>query len=63
VVDPRDEDERAQFAASLVQSLPDERHDPGYDAARCPSYGPYWRARDRPWTNRLRELGVHQRDE
>ncbi len=61
VIDPRDEHEQAAAAAWFVQSIPDERHDPGYDAERYPSYGPYWQALDRRWTDRLRELGVYQR--
>jgi hypothetical protein len=59
VIDPRDDHERAEVAAWFDQSIPDERHDPGYDAERYPSYGPYWQALDRPWTDRLRKLGVY----
>jgi Phytanoyl-CoA dioxygenase (PhyH) len=61
VIDPRDEHEHAVAAAWFDQSIPDERHDPGYDAERYPSYGPHWQALDRTWTDRLRELGVYQR--
>jgi hypothetical protein len=61
LVDPRDEDELAAASAWFDQSIPDERNQPGYDAARYPSYGYHWRSLDRPWTARLRELGVYQR--
>ena len=61
VIDPRDEHEHAAVAAWFDQSIPDERRDPGYDAERYPSYGPYWQSLDRPWTDRLRELGVYER--
>jgi hypothetical protein len=61
VIDPRDQRERALATAWFNQSVPDERVRPGYDAARYPSYGAYWQALDRPWANRLRELGVYQR--
>jgi hypothetical protein len=61
LVDPRDDDELAAASAWFDQSIPDERNDPGYDAASYPSYGHYWRSLDRPWTERLRELGVYER--
>jgi hypothetical protein len=61
VIDPRDDDEFTSVGAWFGQSIPDEQHDPGYDAERYPSYGPYWQTRDRPWTNRLADLGVYQR--
>ena len=53
VIDPHDEHEHAVAAAWYDQSIPDERHDPGYDAERYPSYGPYWQALDRGWTDHL----------
>ena len=36
VIDPRDEHEHAGVAAWFDQSIPDERHDPGYDAEALP---------------------------
>jgi hypothetical protein len=33
--------------------------DGGYHADRYPSYGSAWRNANRPWTQRLRELGVY----
>jgi hypothetical protein len=61
LIDPSNEDEHKAAAARFGQSIPDERHDPGYDAERYPSYGPYWRSLDRPWIERLGGLGVYQR--
>ncbi len=61
VIDPRDEHERAAVGTWFDQSIPNERLDPGYDAERYPSYGPYWQALDRPWTERLGQLGVYRR--
>jgi hypothetical protein len=61
LIDPRDEAEHAAAAAWFDQSVPDERDNPWYNAERYPSYGPYWKALDRPWTERLRQLGVYRR--
>ena len=61
VIDPRDADENARVRAWFDQSVPDEQHEPGYDADRYPSYGPHWQTRNRPWTTRLGDLGVYQR--
>ena len=60
VIDPRDEHEHAAVATWYGQSIPDERLDTGYDATRYPSYGPYWQTLARPWTERLRQLGVYE---
>jgi hypothetical protein len=59
IIDPRTEQEWAATTAWFKESIPDERMAPGYNAKLYPSYGPYWRALDRPWTNRLHELGVY----
>ena len=61
VIDPRDEGEDVSVLAAFEPGISDEQHDPGYDVERYPSYGPHWQSRDRPWTNRLRELGVYER--
>jgi Phytanoyl-CoA dioxygenase (PhyH) len=61
VVDPRNKRELAAVEAWFAQSIPDERLETAYDAERYPSYGPHWQALDRPWTRRLRELGVYDR--
>jgi Phytanoyl-CoA dioxygenase (PhyH) len=61
IVDPVSPEEFRSVGAWFDQSIPDERLDPGYDAARYPSYGPYWQMLDRPWTSRLKELGVYER--
>src|SRR5262249_20303749 len=60
VIDPRDEHEHAAVADWFDQSIPNERQNPGYNAERYPSYGPFWQALDRPWISRLRQLGVYQ---
>jgi Phytanoyl-CoA dioxygenase (PhyH) len=58
VIDPRDADEDASVQAQYVNAIGAAQLE---DAnTRYPSYGPYWQARDRPWTNRLRDLGVYQ---
>lgn len=61
VIDPNDEHEDALVATWFDQSIPDERRDPGYNADRYPSYGPYWQSLDRAWTDRLDELGAYRR--
>jgi hypothetical protein len=35
--------------------------DGGYDVDAFPSYGPHWQRLDRPWVDRLRELGAYDR--
>lgn len=58
VADPVDAGEerlvRATFASIFAPGW-----DGGYDASRYPSYGRYWQSLDRPWTARLRDLGVY----
>jgi hypothetical protein len=61
VIDPGNERELAAVDVWFAQSIPDERLETAYDAERYPSYGPHWQALDRPWTSRLRELGVYDR--
>jgi hypothetical protein len=34
--------------------------DAGDDVDRYPSYGPYWQTLDRPWTAKLRVMGVYE---
>lgn len=63
VADSRSAEEEAQIQDYFAQIFPDDRPSHGYDASRYPSYGPYWQALDRPWTARLRHLGVYQRAE
>jgi ectoine hydroxylase-related dioxygenase (phytanoyl-CoA dioxygenase family) len=60
LIDPEDQAEHEAVAAWLDQSVPDERHDPAY-TEHYPSYGPYWRARNAAWSERLGELGVFER--
>lgn len=60
VIDPHDAQERASVERWFAQSIPNEQDDPGYDAQRYPSYGAYWQTRDRPWTTKLRDLGVYR---
>jgi hypothetical protein len=59
VIDPQDATEEDKVRAWFTQSIPSERADPGYDTTRYPSYGAFWRHRDRPWTRRLGDLGVY----
>jgi hypothetical protein len=57
--DPLDRDEEALVRASFAR-LFDPDWDGGDDVDRYPSYGPYWQTLDRPWTARLRVLGVYE---
>jgi len=59
VIDPQDATEERQVQAWFAQSVPSDRSDPGYDVELYPSYGSHWQGRDRPWTERLRALGVY----
>jgi hypothetical protein len=57
VIDPRGADEVARVRAQYLNAVAAAQLE---DAnTRYPSYGPYWQARERPWTNRLRELDVY----
>jgi hypothetical protein len=59
VADPVDGTEEAQVRASFAR-LFDPDWDGGDDVDRYPSYGSYWQTLDRPWTARLRVLGVYE---
>lgn len=59
VIDPQDATEERQVRAWFAQSVPSDRSDPGYDVELYPSFGFHWQGRDRPWTERLRALGVY----
>jgi hypothetical protein len=59
VADPVDRAEEDLVRASFAQ-LFDPGWDAGDDVDRYPSYGPYWQTLDRPWTARLRDLGVYE---
>ncbi len=61
VVDPRGPDEEELVKNNFEQVFPNGEPDLGYDARRYPSYGLYWQSLERPWSNRLRDLGVYQR--
>jgi hypothetical protein len=61
IVDPRGPDEEELVKSNFEQVFPNGKGDPGYDARRYPSYGSYWQSLERPWSNRLRDLGVYQR--
>jgi hypothetical protein len=58
-VDPTDEHEEALVRADYARIL-DGSWDLGDDVERYPSFGPYWRTLDRPWTTRLGDLGVYE---
>ena len=58
VADPIDSAEHAMVRATF-ERLFDPSWDGGDDVDRYPSYGPHWQALDRPWTARLRALGVY----
>jgi hypothetical protein len=49
---------------ALVRATFERLFDPGWDGGddvdRYPSYGRYWQTLDRPWTARLRDLGVYE---
>ena len=59
VIDPQDATEERRVRAWFAQSVPSDGSDPGYDVELYPSYGSHWQGRDRPWTERLRALGVY----
>jgi hypothetical protein len=61
VLDPSNAEEEAGVRAYFEQIFPDQQRDAPYDASRYPSYGRHWQTLDRPWTTRLRELGVYER--
>jgi hypothetical protein len=61
VEDPRDTDEEEGVRAYYAQIFPDDGSPADYDSTRYPSYGEYWQSLDRPWTPRLKELGVYER--
>ena len=63
VADPRDRAEEARVHDYFAEIFPEEQRDPGYDAELYPSYGSHWQAMNRPWTGRLRDLGVYERAE
>jgi hypothetical protein len=60
IVDPRDATEEEMARVWYVGVFPTDGSAPVYDAERYPSFGPYWQSLDRPWTKRLRELGVYE---
>ncbi len=60
VIDPLGPDEEELVKANFEQIFLDVRREGGYDARRYPSYGPYWQSLERPWSNRLRDLGIYQ---
>ena len=57
-VDPTSAEEEAAARAYLLATFPPD-WDGGYDVDRFPSYGGHWRARDRPWHERLADLGAY----
>ena len=57
--DPANEVEESLVRADYARIL-DGSWDLGDDVERYPSFGPYWRSLDRPWTTRLRDLGVYE---
>ena len=59
VPDPMGDDETAPVRGYFARIF-DPGWDGGYDAERYPSYGTFWQQRDRPYTPRLRELGVYE---
>ena len=61
VADPRDRAEEARVDDYFAEIFPEVQRDPGYDADLYPSYGAHWQAMNRPWTGRLRDLGVYER--
>jgi hypothetical protein len=58
VADPMGPQEEA-LVRTMFAGLFDPDWDGGDDVDRYPSYGAYWQTLDRPWTERLRELGVY----
>jgi Phytanoyl-CoA dioxygenase (PhyH) len=61
LADPLNAEEEDRAQAYFAHIFPAQRRDAPYDATRYPSYGPYWEMLDRPWTTRLRHLGVYKR--
>ena len=59
VADPVGDEEVAKVHGYYARIF-DVGWDGGYDAERYPSYGPYWQSSAKPWTERLRELGVYE---
>jgi hypothetical protein len=59
VADPVGPDEEVTVRSYFAGIFPLE-WDGGYDVDRYPSYGEEWRRSGRPWTDRLRQLGVYQ---
>ena len=59
-VDPADAHEEAVVRGEYARIL-DPDWDDGSDLDRFPSFGAYWQSLDRPWTERLRMLGVYDR--
>jgi hypothetical protein len=57
--DPANEVEESLVRADYARIL-DGAWDLGDDVERYPSFGPYWRSLDRPWTTRLGDLGVYE---
>jgi hypothetical protein len=58
VADPMGPDEEVTVRCYFAGIFPLE-WDGGYDVDRYPSYGEEWRRSARPWTDRLRRLGVY----
>ena len=59
IADPANRAEEAMVRATF-ERLFDPGWDGGDDVDRYPSYGRYWQTLDRPWTARLRDLGVYE---
>ncbi|MDQ1461915.1 MAG: hypothetical protein QOI08_3399 [Actinomycetota bacterium] len=59
IVDPVDAAETARVRECFSLTFPAD-WDGRYDVERYPSYGEYWRSANRPWVERLRELGVYE---
>ena len=57
--DPANQVEESLVRADYARIL-DGSWDLGDDVERYPSFGPYWRSLDRPWTTRLGDLGVYE---
>jgi hypothetical protein len=59
VADPVDAAETARVRECFSLTFPAD-WDGGYDVDRYPSYGAHWRSANRPWVERLGELGVYE---
>jgi len=57
--DPANEVEESLVRGDYARIL-DGSWDLGDDVERYPSFGPFWRTLDRPWTTRLGDLGVYE---